>query len=619
MSHKTPKRFESRDFYQRPGQHSTSTEKEKKRLDAPTTQFFTNLTSVNIATAFARAHITSETIRRRPAHLKGTPMSPSQIPRMNLADIPDEHDPHAHFESAAAPRSHGVRPVRDITSKNGRGGQPSYEQMDIDTPGFAGDTNGALGGGFLRERNWDAPTAAAPGWLRRIQDRQHDLIQDRQHDLLHESPPHNLVNTPSHTLNRGAAPSFEPLTDNLIDLRTPHNEDNAGAVYARNGSGHAYTNAATAERAGRAGSAALAASASADYNGDTTSDMPGALNRYARPRGASRAAAGKTGGANGYGDAGGQDEYEADPHFEAAEYARSGAGRTPRAQSHYSLRSHISTPGRLSYDHDFNPHEAGHDQYTRRPSDAGSRRSMPVPTPYTARIKGPGAFPGTAQRFSQRRPSARGASAGDGELSSPTGGRRPGARTASGNMALTEGDLLANHRYLAHGSAAHRGWGEYAQNDEAERETVRSFSDSFISNSTAGGDAGAGEYERDNPTLVRRLLRNIAAGWSGSSGSLAERVSFVFFMVYFLVKETCLVLGTFLVRLAFNFVIGPVYTGIREVVMLPASLWQVLAPGSSHDVAGAMRGILTGLSMVALSIVAAQYGQSVFSGLGSLP
>ncbi|KAJ2266793.1 hypothetical protein GGH14_006240, partial [Coemansia sp. RSA 370] len=49
------------------------------------------------------------------------------------------------------------------------------------------------------------------------------------------------------------------------------------------------------------------------------------------------------------------------------------------------------------------------------------------------------------------------------------------------------------------------------------------------------------------------------------------------------------------------------------------SLWRVLTPGSSHDVAGSIKGVLTGLSMVALSIVAAQYGQSVFSGMGSLP
>ncbi|KAJ2716402.1 hypothetical protein H4S00_004551 [Coemansia sp. D1744] len=614
MNHTTPKRFESRDFYQRPGQHSTSAEKEKKSLDKRS-QFFTNLTSVNIATAFARAHITSDTIRRRPAHLKGTPMSPSQIPRMNLTDIPDEHDPHAHFESSAAPRPHGVRPVRNITAKGAsRYGMPVYEQMDIDTPGYTGDShaNAGLTGGFLRERNWDAPTAAAPGWLRRIQDQ-------RQTELLEESPPPNLVNTPSHAISRAsAAPSFEPLTNNLIDARTPHPEPNGGnSVYARNGSGHAYTNTATVEKGGRPGRTVLTA---VDYNGDTTSDMPGTLNRYSRLRDTGRTAARKENGTNGYGSAASQVDYDIDPQPVATDYSHKGAGRTPRAQSHYSLRSHVSTPGRLSYDHDFNPRESGHDQYARRTSDAASRKSVPVPTPYTARIKGPGAFPGTAHRFSQRRPGARGASDDD-EYLSPTEARRSGARTASGNMALTDADLLTNHRYLSHGGTSHRGWGEYTQNnDAAERETVRSFTDSFISNSTTGGENnGNGEFERDNPTLLKRLLRNIAAGWSGSSGSFAERVSFVFFMIYFLIKETFLVLGTFLVRLAFNFVIGPVYTGVREVVMLPASLWRVLTPGSSHDVAGSIKGVLTGLSMVALSIVAAQYGQSVFSGMGSLP
>ncbi|KAJ2736497.1 hypothetical protein H4R23_002005, partial [Coemansia sp. Cherry 401B] len=627
--HTTPKRVESRDLYHRPGQRSTSTEKEKKRLgDGSKAQFFTNLTSVNIASAFARAHITSDTIKRRPAHLKGTPMSPSQIPRMNLNDVPDGHDPHAHFESDAAPRSHGVRPIRDITTKSAaRYGLPAYEQMDIDPPpSFPGDGHpgNGLAGGFLRERNWDMPTTTAPGWLRRIHDQRHN--DQRQHDLLQESPPQNLVNTPSHALGRSAAaaaPSFGPLTDNLIDLRTPHIEQSGGAdsLYARDAHGRAYTNnAATAERAGRAGGTAP----TAGYNDGTTTGMSSTLNRHARLRDAGKTAAYKENGANGNdhtaGAAGDNGDYEYDPQTEHMDPLHSAAGRTPRPQSRYSLRSRISTPGRLSYDHDFNPQEEGHDQHARRSVETASRKSMPIPTPYTARVKGPGAFPGTANRFSQRRPTAH--SADDDELLSPTGLRGLGGRTASGNMALTEGELLTNHRYLSHGNPSHRGWGEYTQNgDAAERETVHSFSDSFISNSTAGGgDTGAnGEYERDNPTLFKRLLRNIATGWPGTQGSFAERVSFVFFMVYFLIKETCVLLGSFLVRLAFNIVIGPIYTGVREVVLLPSSLWRVLTPGSSHDVAGSMKGILTGLSMVALSIVVAQYGHGVFSGLSSLP
>ncbi|KAJ1874859.1 hypothetical protein LPJ55_001204 [Coemansia sp. RSA 990] len=618
MNHKTPQRFESRDFYQRPGQRSTSTEKEKKFLDDTSKgHFLTHLTSVNIATAFARAHITSDTIKRRPAHLKGTPMSPSQIPRMNLSEIPDEHDPRAHFESDAAPRSHGVRPIRDVTSKTSlaRPGQGTYERMDIDQPAALTENNQADSGlthGFLRERNWDLHTTAAPAWLRRAQDQ-------RNNDLLQESPPHNLVNTPSHVLGSrtGAAPSYEPLTDNLIDLNTPHPDKLAAkstSMRARDGSMRVYSKQATAEKPARLGATAVAAT---DYN-DNAVSASSALNRYSRTYETGNTAASKANSNGHYGDADTGNGYDTDLPNEPTNDTRAAtAGQTPGPQPRYKLRSHINTPGRLNYDHEFNPHETGHDQYSRRSVDTASQKSIPIPTPYTARIKGPGAFPGTAQRFSQRRSNAQNGE----EFMSPTGPRSIGSRTASGHAALAEGDLLANHRYLSHGTAAHRGWGEYTQGrgDAAERETVRSFTGSFISNSTSGGEGNTSTYERDNPTLFKRLLRNIAAGWSGSQGSFAERVSFVFFMIYFLIKETCLVLGSFLVRLLFNFIIGPVYTGIREVVLLPASLWYVLNPGNSHDVAGSMRGILTGLTVVALSLVVAQYGQSLFSSLSSLP
>ncbi|KAJ2769648.1 hypothetical protein IWQ56_002471, partial [Coemansia nantahalensis] len=118
MNHSsTPRLAASRDDYRRAGQRSTSAEKNKTRAGDRQTSFFTNLTSVNIATAFARAHITTDTIDRRPAHLKGTPMSPSQIPTMNLGDIPEADDPRAYFESAAVPRMHAARPVRDVTAK----------------------------------------------------------------------------------------------------------------------------------------------------------------------------------------------------------------------------------------------------------------------------------------------------------------------------------------------------------------------------------------------------------------------------------------------------------------------------------------------------------------------
>ncbi|KAJ2796347.1 hypothetical protein H4R20_005558 [Coemansia guatemalensis] len=418
--------------------------------------------------------------------------------------------------------------------------------------------------------------------------------------------------------------SFDPLTDNLIDMETPYPERAASgagggvgrpasSVHARGGLGRAYMNGGTTvERTADNRLRGTALTASADHGGDKRTDMPGTRNRYARP----------------YEDAG-QDAYTAyqesahygdgdnDTPAAGADRARTKSGKTPRPQSRYSLRSHVNTPGRLSYDRDFNPHEEGHDEYHRKDSDTASRRSMHVPTPYTARIKGPGAFPATAQRFSQRRPTAHDANGND--APSPTDPRRPLTRTASGNAALVDSDLLTNHRYLSHGDSAHRGWGEYTRNeDAAERETVHSFSDSFISNSTAGGGDNGDDSERDNPTLMKRLLRNIAAGWSGSTGSFAERVSFVFFMLYFLIKETCVVLGMFLCRLAFNCIIGPIYSGIREVILLPTSLWSVLTPGNSHDTAQSMKHILTGLSVVALSIIAGQYGQPVLTSLGDL-
>ncbi|KAJ2080734.1 hypothetical protein H4R24_002876 [Coemansia sp. RSA 988] len=631
MNRSTPKRFESRDYYQRPGQRSTSTEKEKKRLGEEGALFHTNLTSVNIATAFARARINSDTIKRRPSHLKGTPMSPSQIPHMNLSGIPEGHDPRTHFESAAAPRPHGARPVRDITSKSAaRHAMAGYQDMDVDSPGYAasGQTGGAvLPDGFLRERNWDQAHTVAPAWLRRVQSQRN---QPEQQDIMQESPPPGIFDTPSHAIGRsgiaGAATlSFDPLTDNLIDMETPYPERAASgaggdvgrpvsSVHARNSHGRAYMNGGTTvERTADNRLRGTALTASADHGGDKTTEMPGARNRYSRPyedSGQDAYAAYRTSADYGDGDD--------DPPAAGAERARTKSGKTPRPQSRYSLRSYINTPGRLSYDRDFNPHEEGHDEYQRKDSDTASRRSMHVPTPYTARIKGPGAFPATAQRFSQRRPTAHDVSDNN-NAPSPTHPRRPLTRTASGNAALVDVDLLTNHRYLSHGDSVHRGWGEYTQNeDAAERETVHSFSDSFISNSTAGGGDNGEDAERDNPTLMKRLLRNIAAGWSGSTGSFAERLSFVFFMLYFLVKETCVVLGMFLFRLAFNCIIGPVYSGIREVILLPTSLWNVLTPGNSYDTAQSMKHILTGLSVVALSIVAGQYGQPVLSSLGDL-
>ncbi|KAJ2782068.1 hypothetical protein H4R18_002488 [Coemansia javaensis] len=617
-AHGTPRRVEPRDHYQRPGHHGSSAERDEPRKNP----FFTNLTSVNIATAFARAHITSDTIRRRPAHLKGAPMSPSQIPTLSLGDARFEPAPAA----AAARRDH----------------------HHLGAP----DAEGRVPDGFLRERNWDLGQAAAPSWLRRIQDQR---SQGRT-NIMHESPPAGLLDSPSNALGRSAlpAPQFAPLADGGTYAKRSAYAPADGGLYAKRS---AYTPATREPGAAAAAAAAAAAidrpangsrlrgaapAASTEYIGDgTAAPMPGL--RAQRPR--SRAAASATAAAlyGGYQDDDDDAGYAAPATYakDAAKYKDpagyaepayangtpyhsggadenangdddNGRGRkTPRPQSRYSLRSHVSSPNRLSYDRDFNPYEEGHDNYLRGDADSAGRRSAAGPTPYTARIKGPGAFPGTAQRFSRRNPGPRDAD----DAVSPTEARLAGARTASGNAALADADLLANHRYLSHG-AAHRGWGEYAQVEDAA--SVHSFSDSFASNSTNGG-GGGGARARDNPTLMRRLLRNIAVGWSGSTGSFAERVSFVFFMAYFLVKETCVVLGTFLLRLVLRLVLRPLCSGVREVILLPNSLWRVLEPGSSHDTAGLIKGILTALLMIAAAIVVAQYGHPTLGGLAALP
>ncbi|KAJ1670197.1 hypothetical protein GGF38_001691, partial [Coemansia sp. RSA 25] len=214
------------------------------------THFFTNLTSVNIATAFARARITADTINSRPAHLKGAPMSPSQLPRMNQKDIPDAHDPRAHFEpsrpySYNASNVDGVRPVRDITSRAqashygghsyGHAAQAGYQGMDVDSGlGYPHrEAGGAMPDGFLRERDWKTLQSGVPSWLKKAQDK-------RPGDLTQVSPPRGIMDTPSNALGRSAmggaaagasAPSFDPLMDNLVGMNAPHPpRDTAAAV-----------------------------------------------------------------------------------------------------------------------------------------------------------------------------------------------------------------------------------------------------------------------------------------------------------------------------------------------------------------------------------------------------
>ncbi|KAJ1946368.1 hypothetical protein GGF37_001206 [Kickxella alabastrina] len=193
-----------------------------------------------------------------------------------------------------------------------------------------------------------------------------------------------------------------------------------------------------------------------------------------------------------------------------------------------------------------------------------------VQTPYTVRIKGPGAFPATAQRFSQRKASdSRNA---DDNVLSPTVAR-PGVQA---------GDMLASHRYLNHG-ATHSGWGMYGASVRGDNDggaTERSFNGSMISNST-----DAATVIGDNPTLLRRLLRNIAASWTGT---LAERLSFVLLMLYFLVKES--------VAISLRFVLHLIVSSVR---------------GSARSLA----------ALIVVSLAAAlatQYTRPFTTGLGSV-
>ncbi|KAJ2679462.1 hypothetical protein IWW39_006482, partial [Coemansia spiralis] len=203
----SPKRIESRDIYHRPGQDSLSAEKERARLGEKDSKsnahFFTNLTSVNIATAFARARITADTINNRPQHLKGAPMSPSQLPRMNHRDIPDAHDPRGHFESSQPSRPYGgtfntnndgLRPIRDTTHRAqpnpygshsyGHTTQSGYQNMDVDSgAGYEHrDAGSVMPDGFLRERDWKNLQSGVPSWLKKAQDK-------RPNDLMQISPP----------------------------------------------------------------------------------------------------------------------------------------------------------------------------------------------------------------------------------------------------------------------------------------------------------------------------------------------------------------------------------------------------------------------------------------------
>ncbi|KAJ2787421.1 hypothetical protein GGI15_000723 [Coemansia interrupta] len=222
--------------------------------------------------------------------------------------------------------------------------------------------------------------------------------------------------------------------------------------------------------------------------------------------------------------------------------------RPRSSMSQYQSRLPMTTPRRLSFEA-----VPGFGNGTGNGNGVSTVKKS-LRTPYTARIKGPGAFPATAQRFSQRK-KMNGAS--DDEAASPTATRN-GAASRSG-------DLLGAHRYLNTGPTAssHRGWGEYGPSATASAlgvgnvgASVRTFSDSFISNSSDTADAS-----HDNPTLLRRLLRNICAGWGDSRKS---RVAFVLMVLYFVVKETL----AFMATIALSLLVGAVRSPVRMLVAL---------------------------------------------------
>ncbi|KAJ1944119.1 hypothetical protein FBU59_002692, partial [Linderina macrospora] len=210
------------------------------------------------------------------------------------------------------------------------------------------------------------------------------------------------------------------------------------------------------------------------------------------------------------------------------------------------------------------------------------------------------------------------AKTGEDPAVSPTNPQRRFNGAQNGKSAS---DLLAAHNYLSVGSKAQRGWDDYLQRDD--QRTMRTFSDSFVSNSSndlpglGGGGGGSGNH--DNPTLLKRLFRNIMASWGGSTGTTAERMLFPFLIIYFSIKELAVLIVSFAAKLLFRIIIGTLYSGTREAILLPLSLWRLIAPGEYHDSARTMTGILTGLAMVALSIIASQYTQPLLSSLPSIP
>ncbi|KAJ1953159.1 hypothetical protein EC988_003152, partial [Linderina pennispora] len=172
--------------------------------------------------------------------------------------------------------------------------------------------------------------------------------------------------------------------------------------------------------------------------------------------------------------------------------------RAAGTASRLSMRTRYTTPGGGAYDPDLDFGTAHTGQ--RAASNYGEGTRSYGPTPFTARINGPGAFPPTAKRFSQQR-NNNNTNVGDGPAVSPT---NPRPKFNAARNSRTASDLLAAHQYLGVGKKAQRGWDGYLQRDD--QRTVRTFSDSFVSNSSNDlHDLGSNGINHDNPTLLKRL------------------------------------------------------------------------------------------------------------------
>ncbi|KAJ2600168.1 hypothetical protein GGF39_001916 [Coemansia sp. RSA 1721] len=599
-------------------QRSTSTEKNKKSIFQPdgsvlSTKYhnFSNLTSVNIATAFARANLTSDTLRRRPGNLKQEPLSPSQIPKMNMRF---NHDTDSHRHGSGPDLNAGGR----NTIRGYRNSMHSYNRNEDPNLSPLANTYSKGADVDLHAQHWDLndqqppKLGTHPNWLKKLSE-QNDPLQVGQS----RSRPSRINGYGSDTWN--ANPNGLD-NGNILGAERAINNAGAGSTYGGN-SRYGNTTAdfefdSENRPGGRArgtagsvlGSTRYAASGagtgagtgsvrqplypdkgrefarSSEYayentyakNGASAYDGIGTTN-YSRP---TRAAS----YANPY----------ADPHFTEAGEEDMVMDNSPiqtRARSRVRPQSSLgpyaaglshTTPRRLSFEHVLAGNGNGLNTVKRT-----------QPTPRTAHIKGPGpgAFPATAQRFSQRKK----ASAGfDDDFLSPTVSR---AAAGDGVGATADtGDLLNSHKYFGAGKAAslHRGWGEYGASAAASAlgandagASVRSFSDSFISNSSDAADASY-----DKPTLVRRLFRNIFTGWPGS---FPQQISFLLMTVYFIAKEIVL----WMARLVLYLLVGVLRGSVRSlvalvVVALAAALATQYAGPISFDVRSVVKSSLFG-------------------------